>query len=124
MTRDKIELGFSGETQAVFFLEKQGFSILETNYRTKFCEIDIIAKEEDTLCFIEVKTRSSLKKGLPRESVNQTKQKKIILGAQFYLKSCKLENIRTRFDVIEIYVHPEKDSPPHIQIIKNAFWTT
>lgn len=122
MTRDKIELGFSGEIQAGFFLEKHGFSILETNYRTKFCEIDIIAKEDDTLCFIEVKTRTSLKKGLPKESVNPAKQKKIILGAQFYLKSCGLDNIRVRFDVVEIYLNTEKNSAPHIHIIKNAFW--
>lgn len=121
MTRDKIVLGYQGEAQAVSSLEKLGFSILETNYRTSFCEIDIIAKEDDTLCFIEVKTRSSLKKGLPKESVNYTKQKKIIQGAQFYLKAFKLNNIRVRFDVIEIYVNTEKGSAPHINIIKNAF---
>ncbi|MBU1196756.1 MAG: YraN family protein [Proteobacteria bacterium] len=122
MATDKINLGLQGETLAVFFLKKNGFNILETNFRTKFCEIDIIAKEDNTLCFIEVKTRTSLKKGLPKESVNPAKQKKIILGAQFYLKSCRLDNIRVRFDVVEIYVNTEKDSAPHIHIIKNAFW--
>ncbi|MBT7260412.1 MAG: YraN family protein, partial [Desulfobacula sp.] len=89
-----------------------------TNYRTKIAEIDIIAKDRDCLCFIEVKTRRSLKKGLPKESITRSKQKKIILGACFYLKEKKQENSRVRFDVVEVI---EKKGCFDINLIKNAF---
>ncbi|RLC00565.1 MAG: YraN family protein [Deltaproteobacteria bacterium] len=118
MPDDRKDLGLRGETAAASFLQTHGFTILETNYRTKPAEIDIIAKDKDFLCFIEVKTRRSIKKGLPRESVNHSKQKKIILGATFYLKEKKLYDSRIRFDVIEVL---EKKGTFDINLIKNAF---
>ncbi|MBU1342026.1 MAG: YraN family protein [Proteobacteria bacterium] len=118
MPDDKKNLGHHGETAAAFFLKSKGFTILETNYRTKPAEIDIIARDDDTICFIEVKTRGSLKKGLPKESVTVSKQKKILLGACFYLKQKKWENSRIRFDVVEVY---KKQDGFDINLIKNAF---
>ena len=118
MPDDRTNLGHRGETAAISFLQTQGFTILEANYRTKLAEVDIIAKDNDFLCFIEVKTRRSLKKGLPRESVNYSKQKKIILGASFYLKEKKQINSKVRFDVVEVL---EKNGTLHIHLIKNAF---
>jgi len=118
MTDNRKNLGHQGETAAVSFLKAKGFTILETNYRTKPAEIDIIAKDREFLCFIEVKTRRSLKKGLPRESVTFSKQKKIILGAAFYLKEKTIVDSRIRFDVIEVL---EKKGTFDISIIKNAF---
>jgi len=118
MKDDRKILGQRGETAAISFLQTRGFTILETNYRTKPAEIDIIAKDKDFLCFIEVKTRRSLKKGLPKESVNYSKQKKIIMGATFYLKEKKQMNSRIRFDVIEVL---EKKGCFDINLIKNAF---
>jgi putative endonuclease len=120
MPDDRRTLGQDGEKAAISFLRTRGFTILETNYRTKPAEIDIIAKDNDCLCFIEVKTRQSLKKGLPRESVNYSKQKKIIMGASFYLKEKKLLNSKLRFDVVEVY---KKNNRFNINIIKNAFQT-
>ena len=120
MKDDRKTLGQHGETAAISFLQTKGLTILETNYRTKTAEIDIIAKDKDCICFIEVKTRRSLKKGLPRESVNYSKQKKIILGASFYLKEKKLYDSRIRFDVIEVY---KKNDRFDIHLIKNAFQT-
>jgi putative endonuclease len=118
MKDDRKALGQQGETAAISFLQARGFTILETNYRTKFAEIDIIATDKNFLCFIEVKTRRSLKKGLPRESVTYSKQKKIILGATFYLKEKKQLNSRIRFDVVEVL---EKNGMFNIYLIKNAF---
>ena len=118
MKDDRKTLGQQGETAAISFLQTLGFTILETNYRTKFAEIDIIAKDKDFFCFIEVKTRRSLKKGLPKESVNYSKQKKIIMGATFYLKEKKQLNSRIRFDVLEVL---EKNGIFDINLIKNAF---
>ncbi len=112
------KLGQTGEKAGVRFLETQGYTILEQNYRTRHFEIDIIARENDTLCFIEVKTRSTLKKGRPRESVTPAKQKKIIMGTSFYLKSNKIVNQRVRFDVVEIIYTGDV---PEITLIRNAF---
>ena len=78
----------------------------------------IIAKDHETLCFIEVKTRSSIKKGLPKESVTPSKQNKIILGASFYLKKNRMLESRIRFDVIEVF---EKKGRFEFNLIKNAF---
>ena len=118
MTSDNITLGQQGEKEAILFLRTQGFTILETNYRTKPAEIDIIARDNDILCFIEVKTRKSLKRGLPRESVNHTKQKKIITGSLYYLKEKKLMDSRVRFDVVEVL---KKHGCFSINLIKHAF---
>ena len=118
MPDDRKTLGHQGETAAISFLQTLGVTILETNYRTKIAEIDIIAKDNDRICFVEVKTRRSLKKGLPRESVTYSKQKKIILGASFYLKKTKQMNSRIRFDVVEVY---KKKCGFDINLIKNAF---
>jgi len=113
-----MNLGRTGEEAAARFLETLGYNILEQNYRTRHFEIDIIARDGDTLCFVEVKTRSNLKKGLPREAVIPAKQKKIILGASFYLKSNKIANQRVRFDVVEVVYTGDL---PEILLIPNAF---
>ncbi len=120
MKDDRKSLGHLGETAAITYLKKQRIKILETNFRTKFSEIDIIARDGDTTCFIEVKTRRSLKKGMPKESVTLSKQKKIILGATQYLKDKNLLNHRIRFDVVEVLQENDKLS---INLIKHAFQT-
>ncbi len=118
MSNNNKKLGQQGETAAISFLQAKGFVILETNYRTKPAEIDIIANDNDCICFIEVKTRTSLKKGLPRESVNYSKQKKIITGSLFYLKEKNLMNSKIRFDVIEVL---KNSNNFNINLIKHAF---
>ena len=118
MPDDRKNLGHRGETAAISFVQTKGFTIIETNYKTKIAEIDIIAKDRDCICFIEVKTRRSLKKGLPKESITYSKQKKIIMGASIYLKEKKKMNSRVRFDVIEVL---EKNGSFDINLIKNAF---
>ena len=75
---------------------------MEVNYKNKIGEIDIIAKKDDRIIFVEVKQRTTAKFGYPREAVNYTKQRKIINVAQVYLKSKGLANSLIRFDVIEI----------------------
>ena len=67
------ELGKQGEEQAVDFLQKNGYEILETNWIFQKAEIDIIARKEDTLAIIEVKTRSSIDFGLPQDFVKPKK---------------------------------------------------
>ncbi|MCP3874086.1 MAG: YraN family protein [Desulfobacteraceae bacterium] len=118
MPDDRNALGHQGEKLALSYLQTHGFSIIETNYRTKPAEIDIIAKDNDFICFIEVKTRASLKKGLPKESVTYSKQKKIIIGATYYLKKTNQMNSKVRFDVVEVF---KKKDTFDINLIRNAF---
>lgn len=120
MPDDRKAFGQKGESAAISYLQTNGFNILETNFRTKAAEIDIIAKDHETLCFVEVKARRNINKGLPRESVTLSKQNKIILGASFYLKKNKLMESKIRFDVIEVL---EKDGSLEFNLIKNAFQT-
>ncbi len=112
------QLGKSGEQAAARFLQTHGFTLVAQNYRTPAFEIDIIARDGDVLSFVEVKTRSSLKKGFPREAITPVKQQKLILGATHYLKNKNLFNQRVRFDVVEVLY---RNKTPEINLIKNAF---
>ena len=95
-------LGRAGEKRAIDFIKKKGFKILETNYKTVFGEIDIIAEEKGILVFIEVKTRSSDNYGNPCEAVDKRKQEKYYKTATYYLQKEKKTDAECRFDVIEI----------------------
>ncbi|MCM8784945.1 MAG: YraN family protein [Candidatus Omnitrophica bacterium] len=96
-----IELGKFGEEKGIEFLKKNGYKIIERNYRTKIGEIDIIAKKKREIVFIEVKTRSSDNYGLPEGAVNQRKLKKIEKVAYLYLKLKKI-NLPVKFEVLSI----------------------
>jgi len=86
VTIQKIQLGQIGEEAAVTFLKQQGYQIVEQNFRNQLGEIDIVAYEGDTICFVEVKTRRSDIFGSPFESVTPAKQRKIAQVALSYLK--------------------------------------
>ncbi len=118
MVNDRMILGRNGEAAALSFLKTRGYHILETNWRVRQAEIDIIAKKKDTICFIEVKTRQSLSKGFPREAVTLLKQQKILTGATLYLQKNNLFDSKIRFDVIEVF---KKDHHFDIQFIPHAF---
>jgi putative endonuclease len=116
-------LGSYGESLARLYLKNHGYRILEENFRNKLGEIDLIAQDGKTICFVEVKTRQSLDQGQPYEAVTPWKIRKLSQMATFYLKHKyhSLE-IPSRFDVISI-VH-DKTGTPNIQHIKNAFDST
>jgi len=113
-------LGQYGESLARQYLKDQGYRILEENFRNKIGEIDLIAQDGKTICFVEVKTRQSLNQGQPYEAVTPWKIRKLSQMATFYLKHKyhSLE-ILSRFDVISIVKNTPE--PPDIQHIKNAF---
>lgn len=77
--------GKSGEALALAYLQQKGFSIIATNWRHSYYEIDIIASLNDVLHFVEVKTRRSEKYGLPEESVSKRKMERLIAAAEEYL---------------------------------------
>lgn len=89
--------------QAVgYYLEQQGYVILEYNYRCRIGEIDIIARDGEYLVFCEVKYRQDARKGSPLEAVGQKKKRVIYQCASYYLTIHGLSDIPCRFDVIGI----------------------
>ena len=110
---NNTEIGNKGEKIAKKYLKLRFYKILETNYRRKTGEIDIIAKKKGYIIFIEVKYRSNTNKGLPREAVNAFKQRQIKRTAEMYIMENSL-SCDMRFDVIEIL-------GKKIEHIKNAF---
>ncbi|RXK87797.1 YraN family protein [Chlorobaculum sp. 24CR] len=95
-------LGIEGEKIAARHLVAKGYRIVERNYRYHRNEIDIIAFDREALCFIEVKTRASVARGHPAESVTLRKQKEIARAAVGYLAALDDPWITCRFDVIAV----------------------
>ena len=111
------KLGKEGELIAFMILQKDGFSVLETNWRFQKAEIDVIAKKDGFLVFIEVKTRSSKKFGKAEEAIDK---KKIALykdAAEGYLEQYPTE-AEIRFDVLSIIIGKDGTQIEHIP---NAF---
>lgn len=113
---NNIEKGKLGEEIALKYIISKGGKVIEKNYRTKMGEVDLIAKLNGELVFVEVKSRSNINYGYPSESVNYKKKRKIINVAKYYILTNSLENLSVRFDVIEIYFNEKK-----INHIVNAF---
>jgi putative endonuclease len=113
-----VKSGTSAELFAQEILSLRGYQIITTNFTCRGGELDIIAQQGDILCFIEVKSRSSVRFGLPQEAIRYTKQRRMIIAANRYLQGLK-QTPRCRFDVVSIY--PTKDNPTNIEIITDAF---
>lgn len=107
-------LGRFGEDEAIKYLKKHKYKILERNFSCALGEIDIIAQDGEFLVFVEVKARNSAKFGLPREAVDIFKQRKIINTALYYQKIKRKLDSLVRFDVVEILGN-------EITLIQNAF---
>ena len=118
MLNKRQQFGKESESLAVRYLKKNGYKILEQNYRNKLGEIDIIAKEKGTLVFVEVKARKTHVFGNPKWAVTPTKQRKISMVALYYLKATKQIHVKARFDVVALI---SAEDNPQIEIIKNAF---
>jgi len=112
------QLGAQGEDMAAAALKKQGYKILERNYRTPLGEIDLIARHQGFLVFLEVKTRRSLHFGEPQEAVSPAKQARLKRLADYYLKQKRLGEVPVRFDVVAITM---REASPQVEIIQNAF---
>lgn len=110
--------GKKGERMASRFLKKRGYEILETNYRSPFGEIDIIARYGKTIVFVEVKSRRTDRFGPPAGAVDRRKQERISKSALFYLKKHRLMNMPARFDVLGIL---SNGKTMDFELIENAF---
>jgi len=113
------KLGASGEDLAASHLRKQGFLILDRNFRCPIGELDLVARKNEILVFAEVKTRRTEQHGAPETAVNYRKQQRIIRLSNYYMKQKKLLHLQPRFDVIAI-LWKEKGKP-EIKHIPAAF---
>ncbi len=119
MEQNKRKTGNYGEELACRFLKNLGYEIIEQNYQFGHGEIDIIAKDKETLVFVEVKYRQNLEYGPPELSIPISKQKQIRKTAEAYLYKNDIKDQQCRIDFIAI-LHL-KDSKPQINHIFNAF---
>ena len=103
--------GLAGEVLAARFLREKGYTILSSNYHSRFGEIDIIANEGPYIVFVEVKARSEGSIILPREAVTLEKQRKLLRTASQYMRAYP-SNLQPRFDVVEVWVSDEDPMIP------------
>jgi putative endonuclease len=108
--------GQRGEQLAASYLKKQGYHIITTNWRCKLGEIDIVARQNETLVFVEVRTRHAPLPEAAFESIRSRKQERLVKAAHLYLSTHHLDDISWRVDVIAIAV-PQKGDPliEHVQ---------
>ena len=110
-----------GEALAAEYLEARGCRIVEREWRCRLGEIDLIAEQEGTILFVEVKLRTNLRYGMPREYVTAKKQEKLRAAALLYLSMHGLD-VPARFDVAEVYTDAHHSArSTRIEYIENAF---
>ena len=113
--------GAWGEECAAAYLRRRGYRILARNYSCRFGEIDLIAEKDGVLLFVEVKLRTNLQYGAPREYVTVKKQEKLRAAALLYLSERELD-VPARFDVAEVYTDVRHSAgKTRIAYIENAF---
>ena len=118
MTKERLELGKFGEELALRKIKRLGYKKIVRNFRCPLGEVDIIARDGDTLVFMEIKTRKGRSIGYAKEAVNARKKRQISKVALAYMKSIDCSDLRARFDVVAISLGRGK---PEIEVIKNAF---
>lgn len=119
--RESNQLGVWGESLASGYLREHGYEVLEANFRSRFGEIDLIARKGGYVAFVEVKLRASSHFAEAREFVGAAKQRRLRSTAMLWLSRHGTEE-QPRFDVIEIYA-PDglRTKHPHIEHLENAF---
>ncbi|MBM4272331.1 MAG: YraN family protein [Deltaproteobacteria bacterium] len=114
----RMQTGKKGEEIAARYLESRGYRIIERNYRSRWGEIDIVAKDGNTVVFVEVKCRRSESFGDPQSAVGTNKQRKVSRMSLAYLKEKGLYPCDARFDVVAVKMLPAGN---RVELIRNAF---
>ncbi len=121
MTFQRLDFGREGEEQAVKLLKKKKYRILETNFRTKAGEIDIVAEQDKVLVFVEVKSRADSEYGSPLEAITPAKQKKLVQVANRFRARHEVWDRDCRFDVVAVSGDPQKPSKWNLELFADAF---
>jgi putative endonuclease len=115
----QLSLGDRGEILAERFFLRQGWIVLARSYSTELGEIDLIAVDQQTVVFVEVKTRTDTSKGLPEDAVDDDKERRIAQMAEQYIRRHQLEKQRIRFDIFSIVW--DQNSSPITKHYRDAF---
>jgi putative endonuclease len=118
MTQDRLHVGRLGEDLALKELKKLGYRCIARNYRCPLGEIDLIARDGETLVFVEIKTRRDKSLGYAKEAVDKRKKRQLSKVALAYMKAEDCCDVKSRFDVVAINFEGDRKQ---IEVIKNAF---
>jgi len=118
LTRDRIELGQRGEAIALKKVKKLGYKCIARNYRCPLGEVDLVAKDGNTLVFVEIKTRRMKSLGYAKEAITEKKKRQLSKVALAYMKANNCSHMKSRFDVVAINFINGKSE---IEVIQNAF---
>jgi len=118
LTRERLDLGKLGEQLALKKVKSLGYKCIARNYRCTLGEIDLIAKDGDTLVFIETKTRRGKSLSYAKEAVDRKKRRKLSKVALAYMKANNCCDVKSRFDVVAINLNENRRE---IEVIRNAF---
>lgn len=119
MTRTRLALGKRGEELAVDTLRQKGYDIVTRNYRCLYGEVDIVARQQDTWVFVEVRTRRGQKFGSPEESITPKKRKHLLETTQHYLQTNNLPEVVCRIDFVAVEFSAQGELL-RIEVIENA----
>ncbi len=119
MTLMRQLVGQKGEQAARDYLEQHGYSIIETNYRCRLGEIDIIARDGEMVVIVEVRTKTGLAFGRPEESINQEKARKLHRLALQYIQSNYHREVSSRIDLVAVMIERNSGQVKDIKHIKN-----
>lgn len=116
---DWAKLGSRGEVLAWNFLRKNGYTLVEKNFRTRFGEIDVVTKRGEYWVFVEIKTRRNANFGFPEEAVDRKKQRRLTSAAEAFLEKRHLGDPPVRFDVLTVTWDGVRE--PQFLIVEDAF---
>ncbi len=113
------DAGNRGEAEVARYLRKKGYTLLASQWRCRFGELDLVARDRrNTLCFVEVKLRSAEAMALPREAVDRRKQSRLRAAAAAWMAYHEID-APARFDVAEVY--QEKNGALRVEYLESAF---
>jgi putative endonuclease len=118
VTRERLDLGKWGEDLALQKVKKLGYRCIVRNYRCPLGEVDLIARDGDTLVFIEIKTRKGRSLEYAKEAVDRRKRRQLSKVALAYMKANGCSEARARFDVVVINLEGKEKE---IEVVRNAF---
>jgi len=118
VTKERLALARMGEDLALETVKSRGYEEIEKNYTCPLGEIDLIAREGDTLVFLEIKTRRGRSTGYAKEAVDARKRRQLSRVALFYMKENDCIGQKARFDVVAISV---RAGDVEVEVIRNAF---